>query len=53
MAERVTKTVKTAVMMTAALVTTPALPAMPPTIASRALAPPDHRSRIRLRMKMW
>ncbi|MBB2740550.1 UNVERIFIED_ORG: hypothetical protein FHR35_000370 [Microbispora rosea subsp. rosea] len=53
MALRVMKTVKTTVMMTAALVTTPALPAIPPVIASRGSAVAAQRSRIRLRMKMW
>jgi hypothetical protein len=48
----VTKIENTAVMTTAALVTTPALLPIPPTMASRALAPPAKRSRIRLRMKM-
>nr|WP_256370625.1 hypothetical protein [Micromonospora sp. KC723] len=43
------KTVNTAIMMTAALVTTPALAAM----ASRGSAVVVLRSRIRLRMKMW
>jgi hypothetical protein len=40
MAVRTAKTLKAAVMMTAALVTTPALPAMPPMIASRTSARP-------------
>jgi len=43
----------TATMMTAALVTTPALLEMPPTSASRVLAPPVRSSRIRLRMNTW
>ncbi len=53
MAVRLTNTVKTAVMITAALVTTPALLLMPPTMESLELAPSAHRSLIRLRMKMW
>jgi hypothetical protein len=40
-------------MITAALVTTPALRAMPPVIASRADAPPSRSSEIRLRMNTW
>ena len=43
----------TATMITAALVTTPALLAMPPTTASAVLAPPARSSRIRLRMNTW
>jgi hypothetical protein len=46
MADSVTKTVKTLVMMSAALA------AMPPTIASRGDAPASQRSLTLLRMKM-
>lgn len=53
MALSVMKTVNTAVMMTAALVTTPALAVMPSTIAARGSAAAVARSRMRLRMKMW
>ena len=49
----VAKIEKTATMMSAALVTTPADRPMPSTIASFALAPPVQNSRIRLRMKTW
>jgi len=42
----------TATIMTAALVTTPALLEMPPTSASLVLAPPQRSSRIRLRMNV-
>ena len=40
-------------MITAALVTTPALLATPPTTASVVLAPRARSSRIRLRMNTW
>jgi hypothetical protein len=53
MKDSVAKMENTATMMTAALVTTPALPAMPPITASWALAPAVHRSRIRLSMNTW
>ena len=43
----------TATMITAALVTTPALVAMPPTTAFRVLIPRRRSSRIRLRMNTW
>ena len=43
----------TATMISAALVTTPALDAMPPTIASFGAEPRAHSSRIRLRMNTW
>src|SRR6266487_1379717 len=51
--ERVAKIEKTATMISAALVTTPALALMPPTIASWVLAPPARSSRMRLWMKTW
>jgi len=44
---------KTATMITAALVTTPALLEMPPTSASCVLVPRERSSRIRLRMNTW
>ena len=53
MRDSVARTENTATMITAALVTTLALLAMPPTTASFVLAPPDRRSRIRLWMKTW
>jgi hypothetical protein len=43
----------TATMISAALVTTPALDATPPTIASRGDEPRAHSSRTRLRMNTW
>ena len=49
----VAKIENTATMITAALVTTPADLPTPSTIASLALAPPDHSSLIRLRMNTW
>ena len=51
--DRVAKIENTATMITAALVTTPAVRPMPQTTASRALMPPAHSSRIRLRMNTW
>ena len=50
---RVAKIENTATMISAALVTTPALEAMPPTTASWAEEPRDHSSRMRLRMNTW
>ena len=49
----VAKIENTATMITAALVTTPVLEPMPPTMASRGDRPLDQSSRIRLRMNMW
>ena len=51
--DRVAKMENTATMITAALVTTPALRPIPLTTASVELIPPDHSSLIRLRMKTW
>ena len=51
--DSVAKMENTATMITAALVTTPALLAMPPTSASWVLAPASRRSRTRLRMNTW
>ena len=51
--DRVAKIENTATMMTAALVTTPALAAMPSVSASVMASPCWHRSRMRLRMKTW
>ena len=51
--DRVAKIEKTATMIAAALVTTPALLAMPPVTAFRADAPPSRSSLIRLRMNTW
>ncbi len=51
--DSVAKIENTATMITAALVTTPALRAMPPVIAFFADAPPSHSSLIRLRMNTW
>lgn len=42
-----------ATMISAALVTTPALDAMPPTIACFGDEPRAHSSRTRLRMNTW
>jgi alpha-1,2-mannosyltransferase len=49
----VTKIEKTATMIRAALVTTPALEAMPPMIACSGDEPRAHSSRTRLRMNTW
>ncbi len=46
----VAKIEKTATMISAALVTTPALDAIPSTTASREEEPRDHSSRMRVRM---
>jgi hypothetical protein len=51
--DSVAKIENTATMIAAALVTTPALLAMPPVIACRADAPPSRSSLIRLRMNTW
>ena len=51
--DRVAKIENTATMITAALVTTPALRAMPSVTAARGDAPPSHSSLIRLRMNTW
>ncbi len=53
MPDRVAKIENTATMITAALVTTPAVRPMPHTTASAAVIPPAHSSRIRLRMNTW
>jgi hypothetical protein len=49
----VRKIEKTATMISAALVTTPALEATPPAIASRGDEPRVQCSRMRLRMNTW
>jgi hypothetical protein len=51
--DKVASTENTATMITAALVTTPALLAMPPTTASGVAAPRARNSRILLRMNTW
>jgi hypothetical protein len=51
--DSVAKIENTATMITAALVTTPALRAMPSLTAVRAGVPPSHSSLIRLRMNTW
>ena len=53
MMDKVAKIENTATMITAALVTTPALRAMPLVTASLADAPPSQSSLIRLRMNTW
>ena len=50
---RVAKVENRATMIRAALVTTPALLAMPPVVACRVVAPRARSSRMRLRMKTW
>ena len=53
MSGSVAKMENTATMISAALVTTPALLAMPPVTASRVVAPRSRSSRMRLRMNTW
>ncbi len=51
--ESVAKVLNTATMITAALVTTPAVEVMPRRMASGVPVPASTSSRIRLRMKTW
>ena len=53
MIDSVAKMENTATMITAALVTTPALPLMPSMIASLVVSPRSHSSLTRLRMNTW